>query len=380
MKVRTKAKHGKQNGQKPEPILKSRGSDTITLSNPVAKQFEVYIVGNAMKAERVVQANAGHGQTLVIAGAGPSLRDHAAEYCAKADQVWGCNSAVTWLIDHGYKATHGFTVDQTPEMCNEWASAPDVEYLLASTVHPHLTDFLLWRKRRITFFHNYVGLAGKAPVAYSVCQACGDDGVYQATECAGCHAPNPESQMMPYEDWLYSALYAPTIRAGAGLNAVTRALDVALFCGFEKIYVLGADCALRVKSLPPKDAPFGSPKHRAWLAEQTEMHADGGSAVASRQSILTLGGTIDGRHWESKPDLLVTAVFLVKMARQSAGRIELIGDTLPNALKDKPDSFLRRMPTLQDAQGVPLSLFEPEENEQKTETHPLPANTNDRTL
>ena len=48
---------------------------------------------------------------VVICGAGPSLRDTAAKWCQQADQVWGCNSAATWLYDNGHKVTHGFTVD-----------------------------------------------------------------------------------------------------------------------------------------------------------------------------------------------------------------------------------------------------------------------------
>ena len=32
-------------------------------------------------------------------------------------------------------------------------------------------------------------------------------------------------------------------------------------------------------------------------------------------------------------------------------RLELIGDTLPNALRDKPDEFLDQLPTLTDSNG-----------------------------
>jgi hypothetical protein len=38
-------------------------------------------------------------------------------------------------------------------------------------------------------------------------------------------------------------------------------------------------------------------------------------------------------------------------------RLRLVGDTLPNALKGKPASFLSRLPTMVDGDGVPIPLF-----------------------
>jgi hypothetical protein len=202
-----------------------------------------------------------------------------------------------------------------------------VEYLVASSVHPHLTEHLTAHGRRVRFFHNYVGLKER-PVSY-------------------------DGRDMSYEDWMYSALYPATVRVGSGLNAVNRAVDLALFMGFERITVLGADCALRIKS-PPPDAPHGSPAHLRWLREDTVMHADGGSALASNASPMTLGGVIDGRYWESKPDMIISAVWLAKFEQLHRGRLVLVGDTLPNALKDKPDEYLRRLPALTDRDGNPL--------------------------
>lgn len=315
----------------------------ITLANPVANHFEAFIFGNATKCDRVAEGDSALGQTVVICGAGPSLREHAADYCPTADQVWGCNSALTWLYDHGHKVTHGFTVDQTPEMVNEWRSVPPVEYLVASTIHPHLTDHLLGAGRRLTFFHNYVGI-DKPPVAY-------------------------EGRTMGFEDWMYAALYPPTMRVGSGLNAVTRAIDVALVMGFARIVVLGADCAIRLTAPAPEGVAAGTPEHRAWLEAHTEMHADGGNALASGATGVTMGAEIDdgtpddtvrpgcGRHWETKPDMAISAVCLVKMARTHHPRIELVGDTLPNALRHKTDHFLTElMPSLRDATGQAIPL------------------------
>lgn len=84
------------------------------------------------------------------------------------------------------------------------------------------------------------------------------------------------------------------------------------------------------------------------------MHADGGSALASGASELTMDGTIDGRTWTSKPDMLVSAVCLAKVAKAHP-HITFIGDTLVNALKDKEDDFLSRMPTMVNSQGKVLT-------------------------
>lgn len=310
----------------------STGVREIHLANPVAEHFEAFLFGNALHCDRVAVEGSAAGQHIVICGAGPSLADEIAAVAPTADQLWGCNSALPWLLAHGYRATHGFAIDQTTAMCEEWASAPDVEYLVASTVHPHLTEYLLAKGRRLTFFHNYVGIK-KPPVQ------------------------RENGDIVAYEDWCYAGLYPSTVRAGSGLNAVTRAIDVALFMGAATVTVLGADCALRVSRPLPAEVAQGSPEHLTWLREATVMHADGGSALASGATPLTLQGEIDGRVWHTKPDLIISAVSLVAMARHSAGRVRIVGDTLPNALMDKPEEYLRRLPTMTTTDGAPVDIF-----------------------
>lgn len=358
-------------------------SQTVQLQNPVADHYETFIVGNAvawqvramveleavmepalyaeLKAEfekyrpgmafaksvlfhdyvapfakrYVVQENSAKGQHLVICGAGPSLRETAEEWCPQGDQVWGCNSALMWLLDHGHKVTHGFTVDQTPHMCAEWASAPDVDYLLATSVHPHLTSLLCSKGHSIQWFHNFLGIR-KPHVQWP--DACGVMGT------------------LPYEDWLYNLLFPQTTRSGSGLNATTRAIDVATYMGFEKITVLGADCCIRTDRPPPKRMATGSPRHLRWLREHTTMHADGGHALASEASALTLQAVIDGRFWLTKVDMAITAQWLVRMARASNGRIQVKGDGLATALMDKSDAFLKRMPNFVLSDGSTMEI------------------------
>lgn len=354
----------------------------ITLQNPVGEQFASFIAGNAQYCDKVVEQGTGKGQKLVICGAGPSLRENAGNewhaklaklgwvgfqisripwvrrrlgYCWGADQLWGVNSALPWLIAHGYPVTHGITVDQTPEMVNEWESLPDVKYLIPSTSHPHLVAALIGAGKDVTWFNNFVGLQGR-PV--ELCD-CGHDESEHADGCqheggCGCTAYTPT--VMDFESWLYASLYPMTCRAGTGLNSVNRALDVAVYMGFDTITILGADCALRIKNKLTKGTEPGSDEHKRWLVEDTMMHADGGNALASGATPVTLGGEIDGKWWESKPDMMISAVFLEKSRQVLGDRLRLIGDTLPNALRDKPDEFLLRLPSLTNGDGTKMDV------------------------
>lgn len=338
---------------------------TVILHNPVADQFATFIIGNATICHAVVEQDSAQGQTLVLCGAGPSLAEHAAEWCPQGDQVWGCNSALTWLVDHGHRVTHGFTVDQTPQMCSEWLSAPDVEYLLASSVHPHLAGLLTAKGRRLRWFHNFVGLKERPIDLASLADAL-DVNPLDEDNLLGAYARGMLSTgvtVESYEDLLYGAFWPSTMMTGAGLNATTRALDLAAFMGFARIIVLGADCCVRLRetsiagrSAAALDAEYkqmvqGSPEHLAWLTAHTLMHANGGNALASGATAVVPGGIIDGRFWLTKLDLAVTAQWLLRMARASNGRIQLIGDTLPNALRHKDDAFLARLPNFVDAKG-----------------------------
>jgi hypothetical protein len=365
----------------------------IELSNPVSHHFAAFIAGNAQHCDEVVTEKTAVGQHLVLCGAGPSLAEHAAEWCPQGDQVWGCNSAAPWLHAHGHKLTHAFTVDQTTHMVKEWYTPmPGVEYLIASTVHPHLVEHLISHGCKLRWFHNFVGIKG-APVLYGVCNACGsvvEEGFQAAPDCHDA-AVGPLTERMAafreawaasgryqeedyaalrdfaaglniymgllsYEDWLYQSLYPPMIRAGSGLNSVNRALDIALCMGFSKITMLGADCCLKLRSRPPVGVPNSHPDYLRWLEHETIMHADGGSATASGATSLTMGGELDGRYWETKVDMVISAVWLVKAKKQLKDRLQLIGDTLPNALMNKGEKFLARLPSMTYSDGTPVPI------------------------
>jgi hypothetical protein len=148
------------------------------------------------------------GKTVAICGAGPSLRE-AYKAIRKADHVWGCNRAAHWLVKKNWKITHGFAIDSSPAMFEDaWKEPPGVDdFILATSVDPRLTDHLLEHGKRVRFFHS---VRGKV-----------DD-----------------------EFKLYALMYQPAPVCGRGLNVVNRAVDLARFLDYRRIYVCGADNAL----------------------------------------------------------------------------------------------------------------------------------------
>ena len=301
----------------------------IDLANPMSEHFATFIYANSIVRERMnhptVMKGTGKGQTVVICGAGPSLREHAKKYTkARYKTVWGCNSAMPWLLENGHRCTHGFCIDQTPEMMEEWETTPDVEYLLASTVHPHLTDLIAKNGRRIRWFHNYTGMEN--PPEWEEDQK----ELLKGWEEAHGRKMTPEKAKefleTRYEDFLYHFLYPPTVRVGHGLNSVNRAVCLAEFMQFSRIVVLGADCA---------------------LAEDGAFHCDGAGATMSGTPIV-MEGKVDGRLWKTKPDMVISAVMLVMMKWRMKDRLVLVGDTFPNALVDKTPEFLNALPKLSE--------------------------------
>jgi uncharacterized Rossmann fold enzyme len=267
----------------------------VLLENPSRQHFAENIVRNA-RGVKVVRPKVARGKHLVICGAGPSLEENY-PIAHAGDEVWACNGALNWLVEHDHRVTHGFTVEQKQGLAELWWEAPAVGYLLASSVHPDLVAQLERWGRPIKFFHNLLDL--------------------------------------PEQDALYRRYWPSTVVAGAGLNAVTRAIDVATYMGFRQITIVGADCAMR----------------------DGAIHVGGGTPEQDECSPVTMEAEIDGRRWVAQPDLWISANWLVRMARASRGRIRLVGDTLPNALKDKPVEYLDRLPHTYDkatGQRIPI--------------------------
>lgn len=223
------------------------------------------------------------GRTLALCGAGPSL---AGQSITGVDDVWACNSALTYLLDHGVRVTAALGIDQTMGLVREWTSAPDVPYYIASSVNPALVTHLRERGRTLRWFHNAVGFA--------------DEIEYYKTAW-----PKPACVM------------------AHGATVVPRAIGLAFWLGYERVDVYGADCAFAVS-----------------VSGGDVAHANGESADAAYNRPDISSGIVNGRVWRSRPDMLLSAVDLARLVRGAAGRVRLIGDTLPVALLGKDDGFL----------------------------------------
>lgn len=300
-----------------------------TLRMPGAAGFPDQIMRNAQWAYRMLQADTRAGQSVAIYGAGPSLRTAP---ISEADERWACNGALPFLMDRGAPITHGVTVDQGSAMLgpSEWFRTFDVEYLLASSVHPDLVQHLANEGRRWAFFHSFIGMT--PPPHWT------------------CPSPLPSSldpsQPMGYEEFLYRRLYPQSVLVGQGLNTGCRAVCLALVMGFSRIDVYGMDCATAPHTpMPPRDHPAQA----AWL-NGCVLYADGRTVGQLYGDTPMAEAELNGRLWHTRPDMIASALHLLGLQKLYPGRIVFHGDTLVNALADSwedPD-FMDGMPTLND--------------------------------
>lgn len=272
-----------------------------------------HIKSNAKHARDMVKADSRKG-SVVICGAGPSLSEYpGASFSTR--EIWACNSALPYLLSRGLRVTHGFTIDQGEDMLKDWSVLPDVKYLVASSVHPKLARGLAKKKRRVSYFHSYLGI------------------------------PEPEGFEGCYEMHLYTSLYPTSVQVGHGLNSVPRAVCLAIAMGFESITVYGADCACAPNQ--PLMPEYQTREYADWI-NSLPLYADGRTAgeCFGTDAVLAEAPDIDGKRWHTRPDMVISARHLLDLEKSYPNRITLVGDTLPNALRGKDESFNSRLPEL----------------------------------
>ena len=311
----------------PEPVVQTVSCHLVM---PNQQHLYDHIKQNAPFAKEMVAPDTHKGQTVNICGAGPSLTPYLSrrwglwrKRLPPASQTWGCNSALQYLYDHGAKPTHGFVIDQGEEMLRpeEFGRTHDVVYYVSSSVHPRLVQHLLAEGRCLKWFHSYLGI--EDPKGWDA------------------KAVGKSYEMALYTD---ARLYQSGVQVGHGLNSVQRAVCLALFMGFSKIRVYGADCACAPDGPPMPD--YFSPEYRKWLGKLT-AYADGRTALDAYGPEGTMAeGVIDGRRWHTRADMVISARHMLELVQTFPGRIELMGDTFPNAIKDKDAEFMSRMPAL----------------------------------
>lgn len=292
-------------------------ADTAICQLSMPNQSGLYdqVIANHRGATAMLTLNARAGQTIVICGAGPSLRD---AVLPDADEVWACNSALNFLMARGERVTHGVTIDQGRAMLDgwEWGRSYPVGYYLASSVHPDLVAKLRADGRALTFFHSFLGVP--APEDWA-----------------------PREGFGGYEDWLYRKLYPASCCVGQGLNTVPRAVCLALALGAASIEVYGADCACAPDGEPVPCLP-GEPGYAEWL-DSLVMYADGRTPRWYGDETPMAEAELGGHRWHSRPDMVVSAMHMLELQRVYPGRITYHGDTMIEALRGVDP---RRLPAL----------------------------------
>lgn len=238
-----------------------------------------------------VEQGAFKDQVLALCGAGPSL---AKDRIYPADQVWGCNSAIKWLHEHGKAPDAAIAIDQTEGMLKDWADPPDVTYYVATTVNPKLIAHLREHDRRIVFFHNLVGFDGEV-------------------------------------DFYNSHPWPPSFLVGTGATVVTRTIGLAAWLGFRRVDIYGADCCM----------------------DGDVAHAGGETIAEAYGAPMVMECEMFGKKWLARPDMLMSAVDLAKVVRDHPGKVRLMGDTLPVALMGMDDAFLDSVICRTDSEGKP---------------------------
>jgi hypothetical protein len=235
----------------------------------------------------IVQKDQHKGKTAVICGSGPSLKKAFRRIKrGEFDHVWACNDALMWLTSEGYTPTYGVGIDQSDALYAEcWVPPPDVPYLIATSVDPKLVAHLKAHNRKFTFFHSHIGFTG--------------------------------------EHHLYALLFGRMLISGEGLNVVNRAIGVAEYMGYRTIYVAGADCAFG-RDRAGKDTFHVHGDLAEGVILRTEK--EGASDEENRKRM------IGGRHWATKPDMLISAISLVGTKERMGSKLQWVGDILPRAL------------------------------------------------
>lgn len=209
-------------------------------------------------------------------------------------KVFAVKQAIRILPEYGIIPDFSVAMDPGEKQIKKTPLDPRVTYLVASSCHPRMFDYLLKGGANVVLFHSACGAATE-----NLCEM----DIYAK------HFPKNSS---------YESV------ASGGFTVVNRAIAVAEWMGAKRIYVAGA--------------PFG------WR-EDEDYYAPTITEPAGNASGPTLDdqGRVDGKRWYSKADLLPSAMSVARKAKANPGKFFFIGDSLAASLASKSDAFLERV-------------------------------------
>jgi len=272
--------------------VQANGQPKIKFVNPNSKNFDRNIRNASKLGYKMIQRNELDGVRMVVAASGPSLTqpdvlDEIRRLQAEGWTVCALKKAIKVLADEGIKVDWAVSMDPGAHIaCEERIyKAPGVKHIIATSSDPALFDYL--KGEHIRLFHS----------------ACG----------------------LPNEVQLYQELFANKSGieadawvAGGGYNVTNRAVSAFLFMGVKQMVIAGAD--------------------GGWRDGQS-FYADG---TQNRPGVdMCDEGRVDGKRWNTRPDMLASSVALTKLAKaMGPDQIRFIGDVMPLALLQKDDTFL----------------------------------------
>jgi len=277
----------------------------IKFVNPNVKNYPINIAhaGQLHKdGMPVMKANMEKG-TAIIVGSGPSLANpDVLEEVRRLTQEEGADiiatkAAIKYVHDQGILVKYAVTMDPGSHIaCEEKVPrVPGVIHIVASSSDPTLFEYL--KDEEVMIFHSATGY---------------------------------EKEVEMYQD-LFEVADVMT----GGYNVVNRAVSCAMYMGYKKIVLAGCDCGWRENESFYVDGKQNRPGVDMNDGGKVEMTDDEGAMLSPPPE--------GARHWMTRPDMLASGIALARMAKKfGPDRFLILGDTLPQHLQHKSESFLKQ--------------------------------------
>ena len=273
------------------PSFQGNGQPKIKFVNPNSGNFDRNIRHAATLPYNMIAHNELEGQNVIICGSGPTLTepdvlDRIREYQSQGYILCALKKAIKVMHEKGFKIDYAVTMDPGAHIACEDRiyKAPGVTHICASSSDPELFKYLEGEKIKI--FHS----------------ACG----------------------LPNETQLYHELFNDPWCAGGGYNVTNRAAAAFLYMGANELVFAGVDGGWR---------------------DNEKFYADG---TNNRPGVdMKDNGIVDGKNWNTRPDMLASSVALAKLAQQIGPRAVFLGDVMPEKLRYKDEAFLQKCVSFQ---------------------------------
>lgn len=279
--------------------MAAEGGASFHFNNPFQSLLPDHIRYSAsLELGRVKQGMHAGSRGVIICGSGPSLLKFSVldEIRKKARQGWtivACKEAIRLLRDRKVPVHYSVSMDPTPWQVAKTHIDKDITYCIASSCHPELYRHVLDNRCHALVFHS----------------ACGARCEWEGLDELG----------------LYKKHHGTAATIMGGYTCANRALGLANFMGFppSTTWLAGVD--------------FG------WR-DTSEYYAKGavgkaGNTVEGRNLDMQDHGQVDGRNWNTRIDMLASAVDVAKrFKRGQIGR--WLGDSLGKSLAKREFAFI----------------------------------------